>query len=141
MGTLKAGSRVTRKVQFLLNKAEQTDVQKSEHDFDLLAEIARCEHRLEALAAAKAKIAERVRARDQQETERLKDCPPEAQQRAKKNLAGGNTEHRKPAPAPKIKSILPMNNHVLCPAGMVSYKAITVNSPSMSRACALSLPT
>lgn len=53
-------------VQFLLNKAAQTDEQESEHDFDLPAEIARREQRLEALAAAKAKIAERVQARDQQ---------------------------------------------------------------------------
>ena len=62
----KLEAQLREEVQFLLNKAEQTDEQESEHDFDLPAEIARREQRLEALAAAKAKIAERVQARDQQ---------------------------------------------------------------------------
>ena len=52
-------------VRFLLNKAAQTDEQESDNDIDLPAEIARREQRHEALAAAKAKIAEGVQALDQ----------------------------------------------------------------------------
>lgn len=52
-------------VQFLLNKAAQTDEQESENDLNLPAEIAHREQRLEALAAAITKIAERAQVRDQ----------------------------------------------------------------------------
>ncbi len=85
-------------VQFLLNKAAQTDEQESEHDFDLPAEIACREQRLEALTAAKAKIAERVQARDQQAQ---KDFEEKISRRKAQQKAGQKPRGREPK-APEI---------------------------------------
>jgi len=85
-------------VQFLLNKAAQTDEQESEHDFDLPAEIACREQRLEALTAAKAKIAERVQARDQQAQ---KDFEEKIARRKAQQKAGQKPRGREPK-APEI---------------------------------------
>lgn len=86
----KLEAQLREEVQFLLNKAEQTDEQESEHDFDLPAEIVRREQRLEALAAAKAKIAERAQARDQQAQKDYEEkiARREAQQKAGKKPRG-----------------------------------------------------
>ena len=51
----KLEAQLREEVQFLLNKAAQTDEQESEHDFDLPAEIVRREQRLEALLLRKPK--------------------------------------------------------------------------------------
>lgn len=84
-------------VQFLLNKAAQTDEQESENDIDLPAEITRREQRLAALAAAKAKIAERVQARDQQAQ---KDFDEKVARRQAQQKAGQKPRGREPK-APK----------------------------------------
>lgn len=99
----KLEAQLRAEVQFLLNKAEQTDEQESEHDFDLPAEIARREHRLEALAAAKAKIAERVQARDNQAQKDYEEkiARREAQQKAGQKPRGG--EPKAPETGPKAK--------------------------------------
>ncbi|GJL74730.1 hypothetical protein [Nitrosomonas sp.] len=90
-------------VQFLLNKAAQTDEQESENDFDLPAEIARREQRLEALAAAKAKIAERVQARDQQAQKDFEEkiASRKAQQKSEQKPRG--REPKAPETGPKAK--------------------------------------
>lgn len=90
-------------VQFLLNKAAQTDEQESENDLDLPAEIARREQRLEALAAAKAKIAERAQARDYQAQKDFEEkiARREAQQKAGQKPRG--REPKAPETGPKAK--------------------------------------
>lgn len=76
-----------------MNKAEQTDKQESEHDFGLPAEIVPREQRLEALAAAKARIAERVQARDQQAQ---KDYEEKIARREAQQKAGQKPRGREP---------------------------------------------
>lgn len=94
-------------VQFLLNKAAQTDEQEPENDIDLPTEIARREQRLEALTAAKSKIAERVQARDQQAQKDFDEKSPvdKHSKRRDRNHVVVNPKHQKPVPKPKIKSI------------------------------------
>jgi transposase len=62
----KLEAQLREEVQFLLQKAAETDQQETNDEHDLPAEIARREQRLQALADAKAKIAERAAQRDQQ---------------------------------------------------------------------------
>lgn len=93
----KLEAQLREEVQFLLNKAAQTDEQESEKDFDLPAEIARREQRLKALATAKAKIAERVQARDQQTQ---KDFEEKATRRHAQHKGGQKPRGREPK-APK----------------------------------------
>lgn len=94
----KLEAQLREEVQFLLNKAAQTDEQESENDIDLPAEITRREQRLEALAAAKAKIAERVQARDQQAQ---KDFDEKVARRQAQQKAGQKPRGREPK-APKV---------------------------------------
>ena len=62
----KLEAQLREEVQTLLNKAAAVDQEELADGIDLPAEIARREDRLKALAAAKAKIAERVKERDAQ---------------------------------------------------------------------------
>lgn len=98
-------AQLREEVQFLLNKAAQTDVQESENDLDLPAEIARREERLETLAAAKAKIADHVQARDCQTQKDFEEKSPAGKHSKKrdKNLADVNPKHLKPVPKPKTR--------------------------------------
>ena len=61
----KLEAQLREEVQALLAKAAETDQQETNDEHDLSAEIARREQRLQALADAKAKIAERAAQRDQ----------------------------------------------------------------------------
>lgn len=99
----KLEAQLRAEVQFLLNKAEQTDEQESEHDFDLPAEIARREHRLEALAAAKAKIAERVQARDNQAQKDYEEKIARREARQKAGQKPRGREPKAPETGPKAK--------------------------------------
>jgi len=99
----KLETQLREEVQFLLNKAVQTDEQESDNDLDLPAELARREQRLEALAAAKAKIEERVQVRDRQAQKDYEDkvARREAQRRAGQKPRG--REPKAPETGPKAK--------------------------------------
>lgn len=60
----KLEAQLREEVQALLAKAAETDQQEANDEHDLPAEIARREQRLQALADAKAKMAERIAQRD-----------------------------------------------------------------------------
>lgn len=94
----KLEAQLREEVQFLLNKAAQTDEQESDNDLDLPAELARREQRLEALAAAKAKIEERVQVRDRQAQ---KDYEDKVARREALRKAGQKPRGREPK-APEI---------------------------------------
>jgi len=69
----KLEAQLREEVQALLAKAAETDQQETNDEHDLPAEIARREQRLQALADAKAKIAERAAQRDQQAQQEYAD--------------------------------------------------------------------
>ncbi|MDD1622149.1 MAG: transposase, partial [Methylococcaceae bacterium] len=72
-------------VQALLQHAAETDAADARDDLDLPDELARREQRLQALAEAKAKIAERVKPRDEQAQ---KDYQDKLDRRAAQRQAG-----------------------------------------------------
>lgn len=72
-------------VQALLQHAAETDAADARDDLDLPDELARREQRLQALAEAKAKIAERVKPRDEQAQ---KDYQDKRDRRAAQRQAG-----------------------------------------------------
>lgn len=115
----KLEAQLREEVQFLLNKAAQTDEQESEHDFDLPAEIARREHRLEALAAAKAKIAERVQARDNQAQKDYEEkiARREAQQKAGQRPHGREPKAQETGPGAKDQINLTDEQSRIMPSG------------------------
>ena len=90
-------------VQFLLQKAAETDQQEANDEHDLPAEIARREQRLQALSDAKAKIAERAAQRDQQAQQVYADkvARREAQREAGRPPRG--KEPQAPKTGPKSK--------------------------------------
>jgi transposase len=82
-------------VQALLQRAAETDAADAQDDLDLPDELARREQRLQALAEAKAKIAERVKPRDEQAQKEYQD---KLDRRAAQRQAG-----KKPrGPEPKV---------------------------------------
>ena len=90
-------------VQTLLAQAAETDHQEASDEYDLPAEIARREQRLQALADAKTKIAERVAQRDQQAQQEYADkvARREAQRGAGQKPRG--QEPKAPKTGPKAK--------------------------------------
>jgi len=90
-------------VQTLLVKAAETDRQEASNEHDLPAEVARREQRLQAMAEAKAKIAERVKERDQQAQQDYADkvARREAQRATGKKPRG--KEPKAPETGPKAK--------------------------------------
>ena len=99
----KLEAQLREEVQALLVKAAQTDQQEASDEHDLPAEIARREQRLKALAEAKAKIAERVKERDQQAQQDYADqvARREAQRQAGQKPRG--KEPKAPESGPKAK--------------------------------------
>jgi len=99
----KLEAQLREEVQALLAKAAQTDQQEADDEHDLPAEIARREQRLQALADAKAKIAERVKERDQQAQQDYADkvARREAQRQAGQKPRG--KEPKAPESGPKAK--------------------------------------
>lgn len=99
----KLEAQLREEVQALLAKAAQTDQQEAGDEHDLPAEIARREQRLQALAEAKAKIAERVKERDQQAQ---KDYADKIARRDAQRAAGQKPrgkEPKAPETGPKAK--------------------------------------
>jgi transposase len=99
----KLESQLREEVQLLLKKAAETDQQTAKDGHDLPAEIARREQRLQALADAKAKIAERAGQRDQQARKDYDDkvARREAQREAGQTPRG--KEPKAPETGPKAK--------------------------------------
>jgi transposase len=99
----KLEAQLHKEVQALLNKATDVDQEELADGIDLPAEVARREDRLKALAEAKAKIAERVKERDEQaqkdHQERLADR--ERQRQAGKKPRG--QEPKAPETGPQAK--------------------------------------
>ena len=90
-------------VHALLAKAAETDQQETNDEHDLPAEIARREQRLQALADAKTKIAERAAQRDQQTQQEYTDkvARREAQREAGEKPRG--KEPKAPEKGPQAK--------------------------------------
>jgi transposase len=90
-------------VHALLAKAAETDQQETNDEHDLPAEIARREQRLQALADAKTKIAERAAQRDQQTQQEYTDkvARREAQREAGEKPRG--KEPKAPETGPQAK--------------------------------------
>jgi hypothetical protein len=89
----KLEAQLREEVQALLAKAAETDQQETNDDHDLPAEIARREDRLQALAAAKAKMAERAEQRDQQAQKEYAD---KVARREAKRAAGHKPRGKEP---------------------------------------------
>jgi transposase len=99
----KLETQLREEVQALLKKAAEVDQEELADGIDLPAEIARREERLQALSAAKAKIAERVKQRDEQA---LKDYEVKRTRREALRAAGKKPRGKEPtAPetGPKAK--------------------------------------
>lgn len=99
----KLEAQLREEVQALLTKAAETDQQEAGDEHDLPAEIARREQRLQALTEAKAKIAERVKERDQQAQ---KDYADKVARRDAQRAAGQKPrgkEPKVPETGPKAK--------------------------------------
>ena len=99
----KLEAQLREEVQALLAKAAETDQQETNDEHDLPAEIARREQRLQALADAKAKIAERAAQRDQQAQQEYADkvARREAQREAGEKPRG--KEPKAPETGPQAK--------------------------------------
>ena len=99
----KLEAQLREEVQALLAKAAETDQQETDDEHDLPAEIARREQRLQALADAKAKIAERAVQRDQQAQQEYADkvARREAQREAGEKPRG--KEPKAPETGPQAK--------------------------------------
>ena len=99
----KLEAQLREEVQALLAKAAETDQQEANDEHDLPAEIARREQRLQALADAKTKIAERAAQRDQQAQQEYADkvARREAQREAGQKPRG--KEPKAPETGPKAK--------------------------------------
>jgi transposase len=91
----KLEAQLREEVQALLAKATETDQQETNDEHDLPAEIARREQRLQALADAKAKIAERTAQREAGEKPRGKEPQaPETGSQAKDQINLTDEESR-----------------------------------------------
>jgi len=112
-------AQLREEVKFLLSKASQTDEQESDHDLDLPAELSRREQRLEAMAAAKAKIAERAGARDQQAQKEYENkiTHREAQRQAGQKPRGREPEAPETGPRDKDQINLTDEQSRIMPAG------------------------
>jgi hypothetical protein len=99
----KLEAQLREEVQALLAKAAETDQQETNDEHDLPAEIARREQRLQALADAKAKIADRAAQRDQQARQEYTDkvARREAQREAGEKPRG--KEPKAPETGPQAK--------------------------------------
>ena len=99
----KLEAQLREEVQALLAKAAETDQQEANDGHDLPAEIARREHRLQALADAKTKIAKRAAQRDQHAQQEYADkvARREAQRAAGQKPRG--KEPKAPETGPKAK--------------------------------------
>ena len=99
----KLEAQLREEVQTLLAKAAETDQQETDDEHDLPVEIARREQRLQALADAKAKIAERAAQRDQQAQQEYADkvARREAQREAGEKPRG--KEPKAPETGPQAK--------------------------------------
>src|SRR5512136_669050 len=99
----KLEAQLREEVQALLAKAAGTDQQEAGDEHDLPAEIARREQRQQALAAAKAKLAERAAQRDQQAQQEYADkvARREAQREAGEKPRG--KEPKAPETGPQAK--------------------------------------
>ena len=104
----KIKARLREEVQAVLTKAEATDRGALPDGLDLPTEVARREDRLQALAAAKAKIEERARARfeDEQRAYEEKAAHREAQRRAGRKPRG-----QEPRPLGRNESALMDNGY------------------------------
>jgi hypothetical protein len=89
----KLEAQLREEVQALLAKAAETDQQETNDDHDLPAEIVRREDHLQALAAAKAKMAERAEQRDQQAQKEYAD---KVARREAKRAAGHKPRGKEP---------------------------------------------
>jgi transposase len=95
----KLEAQLREEVQALLAKAAETDQQEANDEHDLPAEIARREQRLQALADAKTKIAERAAQRDQHAQQEYAD---KVARREAQREAGHKPRGKEPkAPDPK----------------------------------------
>jgi transposase len=95
----KLEAQLREEVQALLAKAAETDQQEANDEHDLPAEIARREQRLQALADAKTKIAERAAQRDQHTQQEYAD---KVARREAQRAAGQKPRGKEPkAPDPK----------------------------------------
>jgi transposase len=99
----KLEAQLHEEVQALLKKATEVDQEELADGIDLPAEIARREDRLKALAEAKAKIAERVKERDEQAQKDYQEklARRDAQREAGKKPRG--KEPQAPETGPKAK--------------------------------------
>ena len=99
----KLEAQLREEVQALLKKAAEVDQEELADGIDLPAEVARREDRLQALAAAKAKIAERVKERDGQAQQDYQEklARREAQREAGKKPRG--PEPKAPETGPNAK--------------------------------------
>lgn len=99
----KLEAQLREEVQYLLKKAADTDQQESNDGHDLPAELARREQRLQALADAKAKIAERAVQRDQLAQQDYSDkiTRREAQREAGQKPRGKEPKIPETGPRPK----------------------------------------
>jgi transposase len=97
----KLEAQLREEVQALLARAAETDQQEANDEYDLPAEIARREQRLQALADAKTKIAERAAQRDNQAQQEYADkvARREAQREAGQKPRG--QEPKAPETGPK----------------------------------------
>lgn len=89
----KLEAQLREEVQALLKKAADADQEELSDGIDLPAEVARREDRLKALAEAKAKIAERVKERDEQV---LKDYEEKLARREAVSAAGKKPRGKEP---------------------------------------------
>jgi len=89
----KLEAQLREEVQALLKKAAEVDQEELADGIDLPAEVARREDRLKALAEAKAKIAERVKERDEQAP---KDHEEKLARRAAQREAGKKPRGKEP---------------------------------------------
>jgi len=115
----KLEAQLREEVKVLLSMASQTDEQESDHDFDLPAELSRREQRLEAMAAAKAKLVERAQERDQQAQKAYEDkvARREAQRQAGQKPRGKEPEAPETGPKDKDQINLTDEQSRIMPAG------------------------
>lgn len=137
----KLEAQLREEVQALLAKAAETDQQEAHDEHDLPAEIARREQRLQALADAKAKIAERAAQRDNLALQEYTDkvARREAQRSAGQKPRG--KAPKAPETGPKAQDQINLtDDRGSCLATKASCKPTTGRRPSMSTACSSSRP-
>lgn len=103
----KREARLREEVQAVLKKAAQADCEELADGIDVPEEIARREDRLEGLGEAKAKIAERVKERDQPAQRNTHSKWPIEKRNVRRveNPRARNQNRRQPVRVRRIKSI------------------------------------